>query len=627
MASTFFGLSIAGSGLLASNASLNTTANNISNADTEGYSRQTVNQQAADALRTFTTYGCSGAGVKTLAIERIRDAYYDTKYRQNETNYGEYSTKNYYVTMLENYFTDDGKTGFTTIFTGLKTSLQNVLKDAGSTTSKQSFISTCTKLVEYFNQEATNLKNLQKDVNDEIKVKVEEINSISQEIASLNKQINIVELTGTTANELRDQRDLLVDRLSTIVSVDVSESPIYDSNNPDRETGASRFVVKIAGGQTLVDGSDRQELECVARSGNRRVNQTDINGLYDVYWKSTGDEFSLSNPSMGGELAGLVALRDGNNGESFSGIVSGVNTSQKTVEVTVTAEWLTDINKSNLAEAGTVSIGNTLYTYSGWTYTKNVDTNGAETVTYTFNLANDAEISASKIDKTVTVGSSNSFKGIPYYMAQMSEWTRLFAESMNSILESGYTDSGDPGTILFSADYTDGTQGLFGTCKDLFTGNTAKDTSYSVSTGDDSYLRLDGSTLAIFSSLAESADLLATKSREHATDGESQYDNISNLLSMMTDASQMSYRGCDAGEFLTCILGDVTLSANSCKTFTENYQNMETTLGNQRMSISGVDSDEEALNLIKYQKSYELASKMISTFAEIYDRLILQTGV
>ena len=68
MPSQFFGLQIAYSGLKASNASLNTTANNIANAQTVGYSRQLVSQQASNALRTFATYGCAGAGVDTIAI-------------------------------------------------------------------------------------------------------------------------------------------------------------------------------------------------------------------------------------------------------------------------------------------------------------------------------------------------------------------------------------------------------------------------------------------------------------------------------------------------------------------------------------------------------------------------------
>ena len=77
MPSQFFGLNIAYTGLLASNAAMNTTSNNIANVQTEGYSRQQVTQQASNALRVFQTYGCAGAGVETLAIERVRDEFYD----------------------------------------------------------------------------------------------------------------------------------------------------------------------------------------------------------------------------------------------------------------------------------------------------------------------------------------------------------------------------------------------------------------------------------------------------------------------------------------------------------------------------------------------------------------------
>ena len=67
MASQFYGLNIAYTGLLASNAALNTTSNNISNIETKGYSKQVVNQTAAQALRTYTTFGCSGSGVDEAA--------------------------------------------------------------------------------------------------------------------------------------------------------------------------------------------------------------------------------------------------------------------------------------------------------------------------------------------------------------------------------------------------------------------------------------------------------------------------------------------------------------------------------------------------------------------------------
>ena len=117
MPSQFFGLNIAYTGLLASNAAMNTTSNNIANVQTEGYSRQQVTQQASNALRVFQTYGCAGAGVETLAIERVRDEFYDGRFWDNNAQLGEYDMKQYYMQQLETYFDDDGKsTGFKTIF-------------------------------------------------------------------------------------------------------------------------------------------------------------------------------------------------------------------------------------------------------------------------------------------------------------------------------------------------------------------------------------------------------------------------------------------------------------------------------------------------------------------------------
>ena len=96
---------------------------------------------------------------------------------------------------------------------------------------------------------------------------------------------------------------------------------------------------------------------------------------------------------------------------------------------------------------------------------------------------------------------------------------------------------------------------------------------------------------------------------------------------MPNDKKAASFRGAPTADFLTCILADVALNANSANTFYGTYSNVGKAIDNQRTSISGVDKDEEAVNLVKYQNAYTLASKMIQTLTEVYDRLILQTGV
>ena len=641
MSSTFFGLNIAYTGLLASNAGLNTTGNNIANAETEGYSRQTVVQQAANALQTFTTYGCAGAGVETIAIERIRDEFYDEKYWNNQTKVGEYDSKQYYMAMVEDYFTDNTTiSGFTTIFNSMVASLEEVAKNAGDSTVKTEFVGSAVNLTDYFNNLSSNLSSLQKDVNSEIKVKADEINSIAAQVASLNKQINVIELTGATANELRDRRSLLVDQLSAITDVEIIETPVYDTNNPDRVTGANRFLVKISGGQLLVDTNDYKSLVCVARGNDEKVNQSDADGLYDIYWATQGEfdratatPFVVNSTVSGGEMAGLFQMRDGNNGEYFNGTVTGLSKTadglRDIVSMEVTNDYLKDLDKCTLSEnGGIINIGNTLYHYDSWTY--NYD-QATDTYSYDFVLSdsskNDVAITTNKIGKEATIGNEVNYQGIPYYMSQMNEWVRDYAKAFNAILTQG--DASDPTTlsvdsngneagILFTGDViTDNTQFAF-TVTYGSGSATVKDT-------DDSYYRLTAANFSVSDALVENADLLGTHTG--TTAGQDKYDVITDLINLGTDKNAMSYRGSSAGEFLQCILADVSLNANNANTFFKSYETISDTIATQRLSISGVDNDDEAINLVKYQNSYTLASKMIQTLTEVYDRLILSTGV
>lgn len=639
MPSQFFGLNIAYTGLLASNAAMNTTSNNIANVQTEGYSRQQVTQQASNALRVFQTYGCAGAGVETLAIERIRDEFYDGRFWDNNAQLGEYDMKQYYMQQLETYFDDDGKsTGFKTIFDQLMiTGMQALLKDPNSATAKSQFVGYAGALTEYFNGMAGNLEKVQKDINQEIKLKVDQINSLAGEIASLNKQINTIELAGTKANELRDRRTLLIDELSKIVDVEVKETPIIDANNENRETGANRYMVKIAGGQMLVDGSDYNGLECVARTSYEKVNQTDIDGLYDVYW-ADGQTFNLYNASMGGDLAGLIQMRDGNNGENFTGEITATGTTtdadgktHDTVTVKVTKAYLQDLNKCNLSDqGGVIDLGNQEFYYDSWEYTCEYDADGNPTYTYTFTLSdsekNPRGITNDRVGKKAEIGTDLSYQGIPYYMNQMNEWIRTFSQKFNDILTSGYSGNGDPGVKMFTGNKaTGGEQFLLDDAAKRYDKQEKKNSKVTVKVNDDSYYRLTAKNFDILDAMEQDPSLMAN--RKNASDGVEQNDLLNDLKNLATDKSKMSFRGCNASEFLQCILSDVALNASRANTFYASFKDISNTIDNQRISISGVDEDEEAVNLVKYQNGYNLASKMIQTLTEIYDRLILETGV
>ncbi len=619
MASTFFGLEIAASGLRAANAALNTTANNISNANTEGYSRQEVKQEAMDPLRVFSTYGCAGAGVNTLAIERIRDQFYDQKFRENETKLGEFDTKAYYCKMIEEYLTDDGKTGFKSIFDQFSAALQNISTNGSSDANKRSFISVAKSMTDYFNNMYGDLQNLQADVNDEIKIRVDHINSIAQDLATVNKQINLIEINGPMANELRDKRDALLDELSGIVDVTVAEEPIYDQQG--NESGAYRCIVRIAGGQLLVDQNEYNQLECIARTPEEKVNQTDVDGLYDIRW-THGPDFGLNNASMGGALKGLVQMRDGNNGEYFRGTAKDIvyNGSTSRVTIETTDAYLNSMMKCNLSDSGgVINIGDQLYYFTDWSY------QGDGKYTFTIdNVASDQALTAMKNNQTATIGTDVNYQGVPYYMQQMNEWIREFAKKVNDIFTEGLTADDEDAGILFTGEYPKN--------NGQYTEAELNDEVYRNGKG---YYYMTAGNLGILDALMKDASLLGTRGKvpkdddadPDEIDGVEQCEQVKKVISMLSDKNQFSFRGRDAGGFLECVLSDAALNASNANTFYATYLSLETSIDNQRISISGVDEDEEAVSLVKFQNSYTLASKMISVLTEVYDRLILQTGV
>ncbi len=493
MPNTFFGLNISTLGIHAANANLNVTANNIANEYTTGYSRQVAVQQATQAIKVHQKYGMLGSGVEVLSVDRIRNEYYDVKYQENQTRLGENDTKYYQMLKLEDIFNESQVDGFNDEFNQFyDQAMQELKKDPSDITVRNTYMHYCESFLEYIQELKTDLKLQQEDLNAEISDNVSRINSLSQEIASLNKQINVVEMTGANANELRDRRSVLIDELSTIVETSYTET-VY-------ENGRTEFTLKI-GSSTLVTNYDYFELKLATR--NESANPEDVVGLYEIEW-SYGGEFNPAELSVGGTLKGLFEIRDGNN---------GVATASQ----------------------------------------------------YSFPI---------------------DYKGIPYYIDQINGFLDDFSTTLNDIHARGenlYNEStADIPFITVSA------QGRYEVNAEI-----KKDPKL-LST---SYVREDGVSQADLV-----ADLLATK-----------YAN--------------TYNGGTAAEFLQSLVTDLAIDTRKVKNFTTNYSNMQVTIENQRQSIMGVDKDEEAMNLLKFQEAYELNSKVISILQEVYDKLIQGTGV
>ena len=631
MPSTFFGLTIAGSGLSSFQAAINTTANNISNVQTNGYTKQVANRVASEALRVHQKYGTTGSGVTTTSITQVRDFYYDVKYWENSSNVGYYDKRLYYMKQIETYYIDDEKTyqkGFSTILDKMFSDLDSLKGNAGDINKRDAFIGSAQNLTSYFTGISSELQSLQSSCNDEIKTIVGKVNATASKIATLNKQINQLELNGGYANELRDQRALLVDELSQIVPVTVNEVPIKDSHYPDRVTGANWYTVSI-NGQDIVDGYDYRTIECRAR--DYKVNQTDIEGLYDLYWTDTGNSFNTTNASMTGQLRALFEMRDGNNEENFSGIMKGVNGNKVTFEQKLS---ITNMADMNMDTEGIITIGNKNFHYNGFSYNTSVDAEGNEMITsFTFNLEDvDAATNLKDfVGKKAEIGTSIDSLGIPYYMNQMTAFVRVFASKFNRLEQTGVDLNGKDMRTFFVANTTKEEKAFADDNFEMKAGN------YTYTSDSDTYYWLTVSNFDVAKECAKDPTRFSTITKDKynelkgkdptgdITQGEDAYDLAEELLKLKSGVK--IYRNSYASDFLKCMYNDVSVDKQEASTFNDNYANISETITSQRRSISGVDEDEEALDLVKFQNAYNLSSQMVQVMTEMYDQLILQTGV
>ena len=711
MASTFFGLGIAASGLNAFQAKINTTGNNVSNLETEGYSRQQVNVSSAVSLRSYTPYGAISTGVSTDSVTRMRDQYYNVKYWENQSNYGQTSIKEYYMKQIEDYYTDNAANpGFSTIYAKMFNALDSVKGNAGDDTKRSQFISDAKQLCDYFNQNSQNLKTLQTDANDQIKNAVDQINAIAKKISVLNKQINLIETEAghPNANELRDQRELLVDQLSELVTVDTQEVKVRDTrtstlakldhNVEEIYTGATTYTVKI-GGQILVDNYDYNPLQVTSR--DKKYNQSDVDGLYDVTWASNGryngQSLNVFGTNQGGKLRGLLEIRDGNDQENLTGIaelikpkVAGANgedvvNSDGTTKHYNAGEYvykdgaiveddkgnesasfikvseginITNADRMNMPEEGAIYVNNHKYEYSS--FTAQTDQNG-NIVSYTFELTK--PISAKEIGhvagKQATVGQTVDFKGVPYYQNEMNAFLRTFAKEFNKIQKSGQDANGDAGRSFFTA--TNQSQNSTSTEYDFTGSDSVVDNVYyekgttvndkretihattktvdnngnvtyygGVITGTaDSYYKLTASSIKVADAINRSPNLFSTTiNKDYNNNKNLGYDSY-DIMQQMLDLQDKTtlYKDGTGDKFLQRIYADVTVDTQECTQFTKNYESIQKSIDTQRQSVSGVDKDEEAMNLVKFQNAYNLSCKVISTLSEMYDQLILKTGV
>jgi flagellar hook-associated protein 1 FlgK len=271
--------------LAASQLGLSVASNNISNAQTPGYTRERL-------LLAPSAIGAGpyspGDGVDVVGIQAIRDQL--TSARLNtETSYkAADDTLQQKLQDIQGWFDDTQGTGLLSEMTAFFNSFQTLSLDPTSSTNREAVRQAAQALIGAFHSQAANLDDQKQLANNAVATDVDKINTLTTQIAALTKQIQEQEVSGAPQNELRDQRSALVNQLSQIV--DVRE---LDSTN----TPPNSYMLSLAGsGQTLVVNGTSQQLTAEAGA----------NGIYAV----KADNNDLTTAIGGGDLKAQLQLRD-----------------------------------------------------------------------------------------------------------------------------------------------------------------------------------------------------------------------------------------------------------------------------------------------------------------------------
>jgi len=320
MTSTFHGLEVAKRGMMAQQTALYTTSQNIANANTPGYSRQRVNfvqtePYPAASMNRPQIPGQMGTGVEAGSIERVREQFLDVQYRNENNKLGYWDSRSTALSRLEDVFAEPSDTdGLSAVMNEFWQSLQDLSVNPENEGARSVVLQRAQGVVDTFHYLSNSMSDIQGDLGSQISVGIKDVNSILKQIAELNQQIGEVEPSGYLPNDLYDERDRLVDQLSTYLNVKVEKMP-SGGNALDIAEGQYKITLLDANGNsiaTLVDGSQFNQLGFSTEDGKyTSVVSGPIKNI-EVYTTPNDPSQTESDPVVGNEVASIDFYTSGN---------------------------------------------------------------------------------------------------------------------------------------------------------------------------------------------------------------------------------------------------------------------------------------------------------------------------
>ncbi|MDX8403840.1 MAG: flagellar hook-associated protein FlgK [Mariprofundaceae bacterium] len=568
-------LNIAASSLKTQQKALDVISHNVANSNTEGYSRQ--NPTLVTALPEKLDQRVFGRGVDLGSINRIVDPLIDHAQKENLSQYSFFNTLSSGLASVENVFGSLQATGISAALDEFFLSWQQFSSNPQDQAQKFNVRNKSEVLATQLSNMHEQLRTSQASVDQEIDQRIKEANILLDEIASLTSQIRQMQASqqGASggANDLLDQRELAVRTLSTLI-------PIQQVNTADGD-----FLIQTKGGDLLTQDNVSRHLG--------RSSSLSVNGFREIVVESTG--VPVAGLDQGGTVGGLVSLRDGHLG----------NYIQTLDEIALNLTF--GVNQI-LASSGGVVRASSLISGQG-SLNAGLALNDAvqalplanqiQTGSFKLHLFNAAGTPLAPGGTTINVTAgvttitdiANSINAIPGVSASVDTVGRLVIDAGTNTV--GFSDD----SSNFLAVYEINT---------LFHGSGA-------------------GGMTISDALKNNAALLNAGTIDPATSIVYTGDNNAAIAVMQLQDSKISFDGTTSESLhvraavLSTRYGDDFAIADQQLL----YRQVESeSLSRQREAVSGVNVDEEMISMIKFQRAYEAAAKVIQTTNQMLDSLL-----
>ncbi len=622
--SSFAGIEMGKRSLMAQSVAIQTAGHNINNADTEGYSRQRVTIESFDPiykadLSRAERAGQIGQGVDVQSIDRIRDELLESRIVAQTNQESYWTTRDSYYSMIENIHNEPADISVRTNLDKFWESWQELSIYPESQSARQAVVSRGESLVNSIQQRYNSLEGIGKILNGDIEGTVDQVNTLSTQIANINTEIVRSKAMGDNPNDLLDRRDLMVEELSSLVNITT------DGRDSDE------FMVHVDG-HILVQGGAARKFEVVP--------QVDNNGYSKIVWSDTENNASFS----GGTLGALIELRDVDIREE----TQSINT--MTMEFT---DMVNDIHKNAIGLNNTTGLDffveEPFVTNSLGNYDRNGD--GVEDSSYIFRMTGKNKLhpqDQTGLSGIMTFSGKSGNVEVPYNPTDtietivnrindsQAEVTASLDRNNNLVLKATTSNAIDnPDFVIRHVE--DSGQFLVGYAGVL--AGSGSENAYNFNTANAveslaDFGTLDGAQYSVapvlnpagYISINEAIknDVMSVAASKPTSNGTAEVGDGSAALEIASIRNSYVMIGSAKtfDDYFAQSVTNVGLKGEQAEINMFSQNALLTDLRGMRDAISGVNIDEELADIMKFQHGYNATARFVNVIDELLDTVI-----